>query len=182
MVLQGILQVTLLVTLHFSNLDCWSAKRVKCTWSVKAPLEVLQQSEVASLFLHLLYHIISEFVTVMDQPLNQWKFKLSHTPQKWASSKFLWSHFISISLEGLHKYFWEFTVPGWCPVDKKHVIHWMVQQEFKLRLHKDAGHAQSFPLVASQCLSKLYMKLDCKHLLIMRLSGEASFEAKDKVI
>ena len=46
----------------------------------------------------------------------------------------------------------------------------------------DAGHAQSFQLVASQCLSKLYMKLDCKHLLIMRLSGEASFEAKDKVI
>ena len=36
--------------------------------------------------------------------------------------------------------------------------------------------------VASQCLSKLYMKLECKHLLIMRLSGEASFEAKDKVI
>ena len=46
----------------------------------------------------------------------------------------------------------------------------------------NAGHAQSFQLVASQCLSKLYMKLDCKHLLIMRLSGEASFEAKDKVI
>jgi hypothetical protein len=67
-------------------------------------------------------------------------------------------------------------------VDKKHVIHWVVQQEFKLRLHKDAGHAQSFQLVASQCCSKMYMKLDCKHLLIMRLSGEASFEAKEKVI
>ena len=26
------------------------------------------------------------------------------------------------------------------------------------------------------------MKLDCKHILIMRLSEEASFEAKDKVI
>jgi len=62
------------------------------------------------------------------------------------------------------------------------VIHWVVQQEFKLRLHKDAGHAQSFQLVVSQCLSKLYMKLDCKHILIMRLSEEASFEAKDKVI
>ena len=61
------------------------------------------------------------------------------------------------------------------------MIHWVVQQEFKLRLHKDAGHAQSFQIVASQCLGKLYMKLDCKHLLIMRLSGEASFEAKDLV-
>ena len=62
------------------------------------------------------------------------------------------------------------------------MIHWVVQQEFKLQLHKDGGHIQSFQLVASQCLSKLYMKLDCKCLLIMRLSGETSFEAKDKVI
>jgi hypothetical protein len=66
-------------------------------------------------------------------------------------------------------------------VDEKYVIFIGVQQEFKLRLQKDAGHAQSFQLVASKCLSKLYMKLDCKHLLIMRLSGEASFEANDSL-
>ena len=50
---------------------------------------------------------------------------------------------------------------------------------FSKNSNSDCITMQSFQLVA---LSKLYMKLDCKHLLIMRLSGEASFEAKDRVI
>jgi len=69
MALQGMLQVTLQVMLHFSNLGCWSAKKAKRTWSVEAPLEALQQSEVASLFPSL---AVSDQIGVCYHIVNIW--------------------------------------------------------------------------------------------------------------
>jgi len=89
MALQGTLQVMLQVALHLANLDCWSAEKAKCTWSIEAPLEALRQSEAASLFLHLLYYITLEFVILYLNCKN-----ISHNEVGWSKLKPLHPHFI----------------------------------------------------------------------------------------